>query len=137
MKSIKDYPMPDIAEADEYLLARWGNESPWAKGTEEQKNQALQRGWDYLAGLNWKDGLFDVELPEAIHDAGIVAAFEEIKNPGCLLPEQAPGDFLQSKKIGPISKTFRRNAPTRRKFLALERLVAPYIMKKQIRICRG
>jgi hypothetical protein len=129
---------PTVDEADIYHEAR-GN-SLWT-GTDTVKEQALQRSWDYLRGLDWLDGVFDDELPDDVKNAQIVAALEELKEPNILQPVITKDDYLESKNVaGVIIKTYRANAPTRKKILALDSLLRAYLRSSgnaAIEIMRG
>ena len=123
--TIDDWEQATVEEADDYHDAR-GN-TLWT-GEDEDKTQALQRAWDYLRGLDWLDDVFDTELPDDVKSAQIVAALEELKDPGCLQPELSAENYIQSKDIaGAIVKTYRASAPVKKRFLAVESLLRRYV----------
>jgi hypothetical protein len=118
--------MTTTSTADDYHDLR-GN-STWVDGDDEDKEQALYRAWDYLRGLNWLDDMFDTELPDDVTRAHIVAAYEELKSPGCLQPIISNNDHLIEKNIaGVIIKKYRPGAPSRKRFLEIESLLKKYV----------
>lgn len=135
-KTIDDYSQATVTEADTYHTAR-GN-SEW-DGTDTVKEQALQRAWDYLRGLSWIPGTFDVELPDDIKSAQIVAALEELKDPGVLLPALTADNFLDSKNLaGAVVKKFKSNAPASKRFREIEVLLSGYVYSHgNIQMMRG
>lgn len=125
-----------VTEADTYHTAR-GN-SLWT-GEDTVKEQALQRAWDYLRGLTYKTGTFDTELPDDIKSAQIVAALEELKDPGVLLPPLTADNYLESKNVaGAIVKRYRTGAPAWKRFRAIEVLLKSYVLSSgNIEMMRG
>jgi len=123
--TIDDWSQATTAEADTYHASR-GN-ALWT-GTSTLKSQALQRAWDYLRGLDWLDDVFDTELPADIKNAQIVGALEELKSPGVLSPALTADNYLSLKKLpGGIEKQYRPGAPVKKRFLAMEALLKPYL----------
>jgi len=138
LKTIDDWEddAATSSDADTYHAAR-GN-SDWT-GETADKTQALQRAWDYLRGLSWIPGVFDTELPDDVKSAHIVAALEELKDPGVLLPELTADNYLESKNLaGAIEKKYRPGAPAWKRFRALEVLLKGYIYGQgNIELMRG
>lgn len=113
------------AEADTYFTAR-GN-SGWM-GENALKTQALQRAWDYMKTLPWKDDVFSLAQPDDIKQAQILLALEELLDEGVLTPALTRDDYIGSKNIaGAVVKTYRKDAPIRKKFSGAEMLLAPYL----------
>lgn len=131
--------MATYDEADTYHTAR--GQTTWTNETDDDvKTSALLRAWDWLSGLNWIDGVFDEELPVKIKYAQIVAALEELQTPNCLNPVLSAEDYLESKNIaGVIVKTYRPNAPAKKRFLAVESLLKSYVrnMGAAVELVRG
>lgn len=130
---------PTVLEADIYHEAR-GNTTWTDEDDDDLKNQALLRAWDYLCGLDWINGVFDDELPNKIKYAQIMAALEELQNPGCLNPVLSSEDYIESKNLaGAIIKTYRPNAPVKKRFLAVESLLKSYVrnMGAAVELVRG
>jgi len=119
--------MAIIADADTYLSYR--GVADWVDSTDDDpKNQALQRAWDWLSGLDWFDGVFDDGLPDKIKYAQILAAYQEWLNPNCLNPVLTPDDYLLEKNIaGVLVKTYRQNSPVKNRYLQIESLLKPYL----------
>ncbi len=123
--SITDWEQATVLEADAYHLLR-GN-STWI-GTEEIKTQALQRSWDYLGSLVWRDDVFDTELPEKVKEAQIVGALYELIEQGSLQPTISSEDFLIKKNIaGAIIKEYKQGSPSRKRYLSINSLLAPFL----------
>jgi len=98
---ITDWSQATTEEADVYLLAR--GRTAWAAETSTTKGAALQRAWDYLSGLtDWKDYVFDTELPEDIKNAQIVGAYAEVLSPSILQPTLTAEDYLIKKNIAGV-----------------------------------
>lgn len=127
--SLEDWAleMATTTEADSYLELR--GKTDWVDSEDDDaKNQALQRAWDYLSGLDWYDDVFDTELPVRVKNAQIVAAYEEFLSPGCLQPSLSAENYLESKNLaGAIVKTYRANAPVKKRFLEIESLVRQFV----------
>ena len=128
MTTILDITSATVAEADAYHSAR-GN-SAWA-GEDAVKDQALIRSWDYVVSLRWKVGIFDGVFADlattAAQSAQIVGALREIVSPGTLQPDLSQADFLESKTLPGIKKTFKKSSPAGIQFTEIKSILRPYI----------
>jgi len=108
---ITDWPQATITEANTYLLTR--GRSTWPDYSIPARTAALQRAWDYLCSLtDWKDYVFETELPVDIKNAQIVGAYAEITSPGILQPTLTSDNYLKKKNIaGVIVKEYSGTAP--------------------------
>jgi len=134
--SIDDWDQATIAEADAYHAAR-GN-TLWT-GEDAVKTVALQRAWDYLRGLTWREDVFDTELPADVKSAQIVGALAELVDAGALQPEITRDDYLTKKNIaGVIIKEYASSAPKSKQFKAINALLSRYIVNSNgTRLVRG
>ena len=126
------WSMATIAESDTYHATR-GN-ADW-NGADDGKSQALVRAWDFLKSLEWDESVFSHEMPDDIKSAHMMAALEELKEPWVLLPILTSESFLKSKNTaGEIVKKYRTNAPAKKRFLAIEALLRPYVYSSSLNI---
>ncbi len=135
--TIDDWDQATIDEADAYHEAR-GN-ALWT-GADSVKTIALQRSWDYLRGLSWKEDVFDTELPDDIKNAQIEGALVELTDPGNLLPENNSDNKLKMKDIaGVIVKEWFPGASSRTQYRTISNLLSKYLIggPGQIPLVRG
>jgi len=134
--TIDDWDQATTGEADTYHAAR-GNDT-WT-GTDAVKTIALQRSWDYLRGLSWKEDVFDTELPDDVKSAQIVGALAELVSPGVLQPSLTKNDYLVKKNIANvIIKEYRSGATPKTVFNELNSLLRIYILNSSgITLVRG
>ena len=128
MTTILDITSATTAEADVYHSER-GN-SAWA-GDATVKDPALIRSWDYIVSLRWKVGIFDGDVADlattAAKSAQIVGALRELVTPGTLQPDLSQADYLESKTLPGIKKTFKSSAPAGVQFTEIKALLRPYV----------
>ena len=138
--TIDDWDQATAAEADTYHTAR-GN-ALWT-GAAAVKTVALQRAWDYLRGLSWKEDVFDTELPADVKNAQIVGALAELTDPGTLLPEITKNDTLIKKNIANvIIKEYASGAPKQTQYKEINSLLSKYLIggapgSGQVQLVRG
>lgn len=88
-----------VAEADDYAVSRgW---TDWT-GTNEQKESALRRSQDYIAGSYnscWADEWDNDHAPDVVKFAIIEGAKRELDKPGYLQPDVTLSGQVASKKV--------------------------------------
>lgn len=128
MTTILNITSATTAEADAYHSGR-GN-SAWV-GDATVKDQALTRSWDYIVSLRWKVGVFDGVFADlattAAKNAQIVGALRELVTPGTLQPDLSQADYLESKTLPGIKKTFKSSAPAGIQFTEIKSILRPYV----------
>ena len=125
--TIDDWDQATVEEANAYHAARGNNES-WAGGS-TAKTIALQRSWDYLRGLNWKEDVFDTELPDDVKNAQIEGALVELTDPGNLLPTSTREDKLKMKNLaGAIIKEYFPGGSSKTSYRTITNLLSKYLV---------
>lgn len=145
-----------VTAADAHHAAR-GN-ALWATITTTEKEQALRRATDYMAGYSgrWKgvrasstqaldwpragvviDG-YEVDyqsIPGALQKANAELAFRAAK--GDLAPDLGPQK--QSVKVGPIETTYAAGTRQATRYQSAETLLAPYLLGSagQVKVVRA
>ena len=135
-----------VAEADAYHAARGA--AAWAVLSEAVREQCLRRATDYMGqayaaawqgarvdavqALDWpRSGveahgiaLDAATLPGPVRDACAVLALKA--NAGPLAPDLA--QRVKRQKVGPIETEYADYSPQSKRYLAVDRMLAPYLV---------
>ena len=94
-----------LEEAENYHVDRATPSWIDTTKTDEDKEAAIIKGFDYLYVQDWLAGVFDIEVPAKVKRAQIIAAEKELSRPGILQEDQDSN--LKRKRIeGVIEKEF-------------------------------
>ena len=95
--------------------------------TDEEKEAAIIKGFDYLYVQDWLAGVFDIEVPAKVKRAQIIAAEKELSRPGILQEDQDSN--LKRKRIeGVIEKEFfSMNKTSATIFTEIQNLLKNYL----------
>ena len=116
-----------LYDADEYHTLRQTESWISEDVTEDAKNAAMIRAFDYLRTRDWQAGIFDVEIPSRIIQAQYVAAAKELSSPGTLQSDVNPN--VKRKRIeGAIdTEYFSKNLSSSTVFTEVDNLIKPYL----------
>ena len=116
-----------LMEADDYHELRASENWNLTTTTDDNKEAALIRAFDYLFIQDWQAGVFDVEIPERVKRAQLVAAEKELGSPGTLQEDKE--NNLKRKHIeGVIEREyFSKNLSNETIFTEIQNLLKPYL----------
>ena len=134
------------ADADAYLTAR--GHAAWTEQAVDAKEAALRRATDYMEavygslwlfspateaqGLSWpRVGWAGVPAPvrHACAELALRAAL------GPLLPDQGPA--VKSERVGPLLVAYQDGARQGMRFVAVEKMLAPYLSAARVQAVRA
>jgi hypothetical protein len=95
--------------------------------TDDQKEAALIKAFDYLYVQNWIAGVFDTEIPIRVKQAQMVAAGKELSSPGSLQADQDSN--VKRKNIEGAIETeyFSKSLSSAPVFTQIQNLLKPYL----------
>jgi hypothetical protein len=118
--------------ADDYHEIRateaWETDSP----SDDQKESALIKAFDYLMVQDWSPETFMLDIPDRIKQAQCVGAAKELASPGVLQADKE--NNIKRKRIeGAIdTEYFSKNLESGTVFTEIQNLIKPYIISKSI-----
>jgi len=127
----------EISEATTYHSNRGNTIWTDVEKTDDDREKALIRTFDYLCTLKYKTGVFYEGTPVAIKKAQAEGALRELETPGCLQPDLSKDDFITKKVYtGAIETTYASNART--VYQKLMVILKPYLVASNVRqLVRG
>jgi len=116
----------DLADIDDYHTARLS--SPWVTETsDESKEAAIIRAFDYLSVQKWKIDAFESGIPSRVESALCVAANKELASPNVLQADQK-NNIKRERIEGAIeTEYFSKDKQSTTIFTEINNLIAPYI----------
>lgn len=109
-------PYIDVTYADDYHTAM-GN-TTWA-GTDELKEAAINRAYQYLRYLNWIERPDETDPADEVMEANAEAALVELVTPGALAVTSDRGSVLQETITGVLSVTYSDSGSSKTEYPAI------------------
>ena len=127
-----------IAEADAFHSARLNTD--WTEASDEDKEAALIRAFDFLSVQPWASKTFTSSIPLKIQNAQCIGALKEIQTSGTLQPDITPGvkkESIDGVMENEFYETARGSGGT--VHTAVENMIRPFLKRPgmQRRLVRG
>lgn len=113
-------------EIQSRLAAQWIDTRGRYKAVKLTASQGLEFPRSGL--VDWS-GQVQIGVPKRVRDAACELAIRGLGG-ASLLPDVAREDFVKSEAVGPISTTYRDDAPVSTVFSSAERLLEPFLRDK-------
>jgi len=121
-----------LLTADTYFEER--SSTVWVDSvSDEDKEAALIRAFDYLSVQSWAAGVFDEEVPEKIKRAQMVAAGKELSSPNVLQPDIQKNVKRQKFDGAMETEYFDKNIESGTIFTEIENLIKSYLSVVSVR----
>jgi hypothetical protein len=109
-------PYIDVTWADDYFTAM--GVTTWA-GSDELKEAAINRAYQYLRYLNWIEQPDEDDPDEEVMQANAEAALVELVTPGALSTSSDRGSVLQETITGVLSVTYSDSGSSKTDYAAI------------------